>query len=473
MKSVARIAAITICCAGVCLAETDPVTDFKGETGRVKRDCEVFSFNGIASCADLLFTDHPLHFAIGSLAPGNSFGVGVAAVGHWETPNWINTWDLDAIVSPNLSWRAGGYMTFVWAKVTPPKPGKGRPQPGKSKPIDLRDEQPIFHLYAETDSLNKLAFFGIGPSTTDAARTYFGMRQTMAGGNVVLPLNKFSAIKPLRVSLFAEGNGRFVETRSADGQGSPSIEQLYTPATAPGLFVDRGFAQFGEGVRLDPSFAGDHVQFDYLVNYQEYLGKENYSFRRFTTDLSHTFQLHTTHLPTAHQNSNGPDECFASKTGDDKTKGLACPGPTKDYEGSFQLRFLLNESFIPAGHVEPFYFQPTLGGTDINGNAMLSSFQDYRFRAPNLMVFRAAFEHSIYKWPVGLLLMLDEGKVALNRGDLGLSHLQHSYSVGVTLHAGGFPVLRLLFSWGGHEGTHTTADADTSLLGGGARPSLY
>jgi hypothetical protein len=114
-----------------------------------------------------------------------------------------------------------------------------------------------------------------------------------------------------------------------------------------------------------------------------------------------------------------------------------------------------------------------LGGTDINGNAMLSSFQDYRFRAPNLMVFRAAFEHSIYKWPVGLLLMLDEGKVALNRGDLGLSHLQHSYSVGVTLHAGGFPVLRLLFSWGGHEGTHTTAGADTSLLGGGARPSLY
>jgi hypothetical protein len=473
MKIIIGTAVLSFWCAGMCFGVTDPVTDFKGEMSRVGRDCDSFSFNGIAGCADLLFTDHPLHIAIGSLAPGNSFGAGVAAVGHWETAKWINTWDVDAIVSPNLSWRAGGYMTFVWANVTPPTPHKGRPKPKRNSQIDLMQEQPVFHLYAETDSLNKLTFFGIGPSTAETGRTYFGMRETVTGGNVVLPLTRLSAIKPLRASILAEANGRFVSTRNEDGQGSPSIEQVYSPLTAPGLFVDRSFAQFGEGVRLDPSFASDHVQLDYLVNYQEYLGQETYSFRRFTTDLSHTFQIYQNHLPPAHQPINGPDECFASKTQDDKTSGLACPDATRDYEGSLQLRFLLSESFIPAAHIEPFYFQPTLGGTDINGNPMLSSFQDYRFRAPNLMVFRAAFEHSIYKWPVGLLLMLDEGKVALNRSDIDLAHLQHSYSAGLTLHAGGFPVLRLLFSWGGHEGTHTTAAADTSLLGGGARPSLY
>ena len=148
-------------------------------------------------------------------------------------------------------------------------------------------------------------------------------------------------------------------------------------------------------------------------------------------------------------------------------------GTTRNLEGSFGVRFLLSESIIPSGHVEPFYFQPTLGGSDINGNPMLPSFQDYRFRAPNLMLIRASFEHSIYKWPVGIVLMIDEGKVAQRRSDIDFSHLQHSYTAGLTLRAGGFPMVYLLFSWGGHEGTHTTGSMNTSLLGGGARPSLF
>ena len=40
----------------------------------------------------------------------------------------------------------------------------------------------------------------------------------------------------------------------------------------------------------------------------------------------------------------------------------------------------------------PFYLQPTLGGSDINGERRLASFNDYFFRAPNvlLMVWVAA-----------------------------------------------------------------------------------
>ncbi|HWF08221.1 MAG TPA: hypothetical protein VG297_07145, partial [Bryobacteraceae bacterium] len=203
------------------------------------------------------------------------------------------------------------------------------------------------------------------------------------------------------------------------------------------------------------------------------------SFRRFVTDVSHTFQIYQNHLSPVTRDINGPDECFGSKSSADSGTEPGCPpvipppGPTRNYEGSFQLRFFLSESIIPAGHVEPFYFQRTLGGSDINGNAMLGSFQDYRFRAPNVMLFRAAFEHSVYKWPLGVALMVDEGKVGLVRSDIDFSHLQHSYSAGLTLHAGGFPMVYLMFSWGGHEGTHTTATANTSLLGGGSRPSLY
>jgi hypothetical protein len=469
MKRLIRLAGLSVCGAVLCVAENPLTADFRGEGERFKKSCEAgFSLSGIASCGELLFTDHPLHVAVGSLAPDNGVGVGLGIVGHWTTKNWRNTWDVDAVGSPNLSWRAGGYLTFVYSKVSPPKPGKGRPRnPATSQP-NVVEEQPVLHAYAETDSLNKIGFFGIGASTPVTGRTVFGMRETITGGSFVLPV-----LKRMNLSLLGEANGRFVETRSAGGQGSPPIGQLYTPTTAPGLFMEEAFAQFGEGVRLRPSFAGDHIQLDYLANYQEFVGRNNYSFRRFTTDASHTLQIHANHRPVIHRDINGPDECSESKTNSDTSKDLACPGPTRDYEGSLQLRFLLNESIIPAGNVEPFYFQPTLGGSDINGNLMLASFQDYRFRAPNLMLFRAAFEHSIYKWPVGIALMLDEGKVGLHRSDMDFSHLQHSYSVGLTVHAGGLPVAHLMFSWGGHEGTHTTAAINSSLLGGGARPSLF
>jgi hypothetical protein len=63
--------------------------------------------------------------------------------------------------------------------------------------------------------------------------------------------------------------------------------------------------------------------------------------------------------------------------------------------------------------------------------------------------------------------------VALTRGNVDFGNLKHSFSTGLTLRAGGFPQVFLLFAWGGGEGHHTIASMNTSLLGGSARPSLY
>jgi len=464
--------ALTVCCALPIYGERPLAADFRGEGDRFKSSCAGFSFAELASCADLLFTDHPLHIAVGSLAPQNGFGAGAALVGHWTTANWRNTWDVDAVASPNGSWRAGGYANFVFSNVPAVEVGRGRPAPGGGAKPDASREQLVFHLYAETDSLNKIGFFGIGPSTISSARSWFSMRETITGGSMVWPV-----IKRYNVAIVGEANGRFVDSGGSFGQSSPSIGQLYTEAAAPGLSIQSAFAQFGEGIRMRPSFAGDHVQLDYLVNYQEYFapGDARFSFRRFTTDVSHQFQLYKHARPPDRQDFNGPDECAAA-AGDNDHKCapvISPPGVTRNVNGSVGLRFLFSESIIPAGHAEPFYFQPTLGGSDINGNPMLSSFQDYRFRAPDMMLFRASFEHSVYKLPVGIALMLDEGKVADRRSDIDFTHLQHSYSAGLTLRAGGFPLVYLLFSWGGHEGSHTIATVNSSLLGGGGRPSLY
>jgi hypothetical protein len=69
--------------------------------------------------------------------------------------------------------------------------------------------------------------------------------------------------------------------------------------------------------------------------------------------------------------------------------------------------------------------------------------------------------------------MIDEGKVANKPSGLDFTHLVHSYAAGLTLRAGGFPMVYLMFAFGGHEGTHDIVNVNESLLGGAARPSLY
>jgi hypothetical protein len=272
------------------------------------------------------------------------------------------------------------------------------------------------------------------------------------------------------MSLIGEANGRFVNLRGSYGQTSPSIEQLYNNSTAPGLADQPSFAQFGEGIRIRPVFAANYVRLNYLFKYEQFAaGYGPYSFQRFTTDLGHQFALYkNTRLPYA-RDFNGPNDCSSD------TSVRTCPSPTRDLQGSIGFRFIYSQSMTANNHVVPFYFQPTLGGSDINNTPFLPSYQDYRFRGPSLMLLRGTFEHSLpgKLSALGVAFNADFGKVALDHSDLDFSHLRHSYSAGLTLRAGGFPEVWLMYAWGGHEGVHTIAAMNTSLLGGSARPSLY
>jgi hypothetical protein len=440
-----------------------PPPDPPGEGAKLKESCLSFTFSGLGGCAEELFTGVPLHIAVGSIAPQDGFGAGVAYVGHHTTTNWRNTWNADAIATGNASWRAGFYMKFVHTPNEAVGVSFGPPPPVKENLMGLT-EHTVFGLYAQATSLNKITFFGLGPDTTEAGRTFFGMTETIVGGNVVKPFSGH-----LNASLFGEMNGRFVSIRESNGQNSPSISQLYNEATAPGLTTQPGTFQLGEGIRIRPVFDKDLVRLNYSAAYQQYFATDNFTFQRLTIDLDHQYALHSKTRLNEPRASNGPDACAI-----DPVSHPECPKPyVRNFEGSVGFRFFTALSMTPGGNVVPFYFQPTLGGSDINGNSSLSSYQDYRFRAPDVMFLRENFEHSIWNLPIGFTLMADEGKVALTRGGIGSSPWIHSFSTGLTLRAGGFPQVYLLFSWGGNEGTHTIANVNTSLLGGTSRPSLF
>ena len=132
--------------------ETGLGADFRHEKEHLA-DCT--SFRNIIGCGQTLFTGHPLHIAVGSLAPGNGVGAGLALVTHW-TPNetWRLNWDADGVATPNGSWRAGAYMTAVYVRRQQIVASPG----GSGTPSNLAvQEYPLFHLYAQGTSLEKVS----------------------------------------------------------------------------------------------------------------------------------------------------------------------------------------------------------------------------------------------------------------------------------------------------------------------------
>ncbi|HEX4999052.1 MAG TPA: hypothetical protein VFY29_12560 [Terriglobia bacterium] len=424
--------------------------EFRHEGEKIRHDCGKLDRALLVGCGEAVFTGQPLHMAVGSIAPQNGMAFGPAFVTHW-TPNedLRTSINIDGVFSTNGSKRAGAYWKFLWTRI----------EPGSAT---VR-QYPVFDFYAQATSLRKIGYYGLGPATSASDESFFGMREFIVGTSATYPLLD----GPLNLSLQGEVNQRFVRINPSSNQSSPSIEQLYTPATAPGLTDQPMFAQFGEGVRLRPNLLDNRLRLNYLVKYQQFTAAQNSGFQRLTIDLQHQIPIYRTTRSLLPRDHNGPDDCSASST-----PGSACPATmTRNREGSFSVRLLIVESFTSAGNSVPFYFQPTIGGSDIDGQLTLPSYRDYRFRAPNALLLRGAFEHSLWG-PIGLAFSAEEGKVALNRSDLDFKHTIHSYTAGFTVRAGGLPVLTFAVAWGGPEGRHTTALLNNSLLGGSARPSL-
>lgn len=435
---------------------------------RIPEACGTFAFKSIPGCGYELFTDHPLHFTAGSLPPQNGFGLGAAFVAARNTKNWRTDFDLDAAGTTSGNWRMGAYLNLVHTparriRVIHHAPGETVKR--KKPHLGVHPFSEI-NLYAQAISLNKLNYFGLGNTTSLSGASLFGMTQTIVGASAIQPVFASSTISWMNLSLFGEANGRFVSLRSSQSTTVPSIGAVYTNATAPGLNNQPASLQFAQGFRMDPVLK-DRLEFDYRARIEEFVAPSNsqYSFARWSLDLNHTFHIwgYEKSAP-AGVSGGGPDSCAPAG---EKCSNLPV---TVNRNGFVGARLLLSESLTSAANI-PFYFQQTLGGSDINSQLALGSYQDYRFRAPNLLLAQAYVEHSIWG-PFGLKFMVDEGRVALTRGDLGFSHLRHSFAAGLTLRAGGFPMVSLLFAWGGPEGHHNIFNMNSSLLGGSARPLL-
>jgi hypothetical protein len=460
-------AALFVCAglSGTARAQESPIAaEFRNEGSDIHRDC--VENKSIVGCASTFFTDHPFHISIGTIAPQNGVGAGPALVWHW-TPsvNWRWTGSGDAVWAGNGAWRAGAYATLIRTKVDVPQVVVG----GGAPPRRIRiHPYPVIKLYTQSISLPTIFFFGIGPDSQLSNGSVYGETEHITGASAIWPITPNNDFDRLVLSLFGEVNGRWVSIRPGVSDDFPSIGQLYTNVIAPGLTSQPGFVQFGEGVRISPSLASGHVRLSYFVKYQQFQAPSDSlsSFQRWTVDLNHEFPIYGSSIP-AGKDTNTPNDCSTSPS-DRKCPPVAL---SRNRSGSFGFRALMSRSVVSDGAQVPFYFQETLGGSDLDGNRVLPSYEDYRFRGPNLVLFQETFEHSLFGSPIGIWLAADQGQVSRQNDGLVFSNLAHSWTVGLTLRAGGLPVGLITYATG-PEGHHFAITISPNLLGGSSRPAL-
>jgi hypothetical protein len=367
-----------------------------------------------------------LHPTVGLIVPNSGLAVGVALNDEWhitEKPHTRFTTSVEARVSENGFWAAGGvsHMQFDWYRAH---------DAGSFRMPQVTLSIKHFHL-------PEMPFFGLGNETSPGDRKLFALAETEAPILVDFPVAYGLTLSAQFTTLRAASDpSRGFVSRFSDS-GVPGI-RASTTHVVPGLTATYHSPEQLYGVSGDAR-----------VGYEAYeaVGGGPFSFDRIDARGAVHYGIE--------------DQPFA--------------------QGTFPyLRSLLGSSRVTAGanlvvsdprthNRVPFYLQPTLGGGDIHNENWLSSFANYRFRAPSTVAYGVTYERRLID-PIGISVFSQWGKVGLNVGDLDFDRLKHSIGIGITLRLGGLSVAEFTFSWGGGEGTHFYATGNTNnAIGFGAR----
>jgi hypothetical protein len=241
----------------------------------------------------------------------------------------------------------------------------------------------------------KVNFFGIGNDSSKDAKTSYLYRPARIGGTMAVNLAQWLVIG---------GGGDYLDVQTGPGTSGASIEEKFTPVTAPGLGsratygVARAFAAVDW--RTSPSYTrrGGLYRIDWAQYSQT--GDGTYSFQQVDIDLRQ-------HIPLLRENWVLVFRGAASMTAT---------------SGANQV---------------PYYMMPYLGSGET-----LRAFPNRRFRDLNSLLLQAE-----YRWTpshfVDMAIFYDAGKVAAKRGDLNFDDLHTDYGIGIRFHGPKFTALRI------------------------------
>lgn len=454
---------------------------------RVEDSCNAFFDNShqALDCAEALFTQtdipyHMPHLTVSSIPPDNGFPIGVV----WEkrthyvsspfsnpnqpgtpSPGYKSLVDAKAafVISTNDSWYAIGSITWL-----PPVHYRNDKKRGGetchrlwvfcTKQV-LGIDFSVAHRTLQT-----IDFYGLGPSSPNTQLSY---RQTETYGGVV-------ARMPLFDWLTVEGQ---IENRKpAINFSSASIATMsINEGTAPGFATQPEFMHYAADVRtheqaiseavtndpavLPPGAAPPPLMkrkfvwiFDNAVLQQWFIDQDkgHYSFRRTVIDGQESVKLHSVIRKFASPDSMTTGLKFLKHFCNDRKSGLKVDDECDFGQLSFRPVLVLSAS---NSGVVPFYFQPTLGGSDIESRLTLRGFNNYRFRAPDAAMVGIDYRIPVVG-PVGALLFYDAGNVGNSVGALSFAHARQDVGLGATLRLQNNVVAQVYLGFGAGHGSH-------------------
>jgi outer membrane protein assembly factor BamA len=250
-------------------------------------------------------------------------------------------------------------------------------------------------------------FFGIGPDSRRDDHTSYAIRSNIVGARAGVRL--FPMVT-------AGGGLEYLNPRLGSGEDDrvPSIEQVFTPAEAPGL---------GESVNYLRSMA--FLEVDYRVPKNPRKGGW------YRVDFSH-FDDRTTGRYTVNRLETDLRQ-FVGFLAERRV---------------IAARLFVSTSDTGPGAVMPFYAMPTLGGNDT-----LRGFREYRFRGPHAILAQGEYRYEIWSGLDGALFY-DAGKVANTRSDLNFRDLETNYGFGFRFNTDNAIVFRVDAGFGSRDGKH-------------------
>ena len=232
----------------------------------------------------------------------------------------------------------------------------------------------------------EVAFYGLGMDNTPDDRTNFRLKQTYVTGDAMFRPNGWTRL----------GGGVAYEDYSLEsGRGTkPSIETVFTPATAPGLGDSPAFVHSQLTAAIDWRTSPGYTRTGgyYGVTLHDYADTDDvYSFDRLQADVIQ-------HLPILRE-----------------TWVISLRGRV--------------ETTLDDEDIVPYFLLPSLGS-----GSTLRAYPSWRFRDRHSLLMSAEWRWIPNRLGLDMAIFYDAGKVAPERSDLDFDGLKSNVGIGIRFH---------------------------------------
>jgi len=251
-----------------------------------------------------------------------------------------------------------------------------------------------FHGRAGWRDATQVAYYGLGFDSTVDDKSHFRMKQGYFGGNVDVRAAKYAVF----------GAGVTYEDYTLEPSTElPSIEEAFTPDTAPGLGANPKYlhteASAGMDWRPAPGYARRGGL--YQVTYNNYADRDKtYSFDRMDGEV-------VQHIPILRENW------------------------VISLHGRVQTTLDDNDNV-------PYFLMPSLGS-----GSTLRAYPSWRFRDRHSLLMSGEFRWIPNRLAVDMALFYDTGKVAHEWDQLSLRGLKDDFGIGIRFHSPAATPLRI------------------------------